>query len=208
MKRFIDLSHFINQSINVYPGDPEFKLIKKKSIEFDNCLVHEIKMGSHLGTHIDFPSHIFKKAKFIQHYDINSFIGNSIKVNYDEINLEKLQDLNFEFLILNYNWYQLFPNNDFYTKKRPSIDMDLLNLLIDKKIKGFCTDLPTVDVNGSKTKDVHKALLGNDILIYESLNNLNMLTSYKIYAFQGLPLNINFLEASPSRPYVIDNENI
>jgi kynurenine formamidase len=35
-------------------------------------------MSNHLGTHIDYPSHIIKNGKNSSDYDINYLIGNSI----------------------------------------------------------------------------------------------------------------------------------
>ena len=48
-----------------------------------------------------------------------------------------------------------------------------LRKAIEMDIKFFGCDLPSVDISGSKDKPIHNALLGSNIIIYESLTNLD-----------------------------------
>ena len=66
-------------------------------------------------------------------------------------------------------------------------------------INFFGCDLPSVDENGSKVKPIHNTLLGADIIIYESLANLDQLPLLIPFDFYGFPLSLNGLDGSPIR---------
>ena len=70
---------------------------------------------------------------------------------------------------------------------------------IKKNIKFFGCDLPSVDVSGSTEKSIHNLLLGSDIIIYESLTNLDKLPLLSPFTFYGFPLPFVGLDGSPVR---------
>ena len=47
--------------------------------------------------------------------------------------------------------------------------------IVNKNSKFFGFDLTSVDKSGSKEKPIHNALLGNDVIIYELLTNIEKL---------------------------------
>ena len=79
------------------------------------------------------------------------------------------------------------------------ISETLIEKVVEMKTKFFGCDLPSVDVSGSQEKTVHHALLGSDIIIYESLNNLHQLPLLTPFEFYGFPLPFNGLDGSPVR---------
>ena len=74
-----------------------------------------------------------------------------------------------------------------------------------KKKLPFAGDLPSVDKSGSVDKKVHRHLLSSDIIIYESLTNLNRLPLLKPFHFYGFPLPFIGLDGSPIRAVGIIN---
>ena len=44
-------------------------------------VLHEFKMGTHTGTHVDTPAHIFSKGKTLSDFPLTSFMGRFIKVD-------------------------------------------------------------------------------------------------------------------------------
>jgi kynurenine formamidase len=75
--------------------------------------------------------------------------------------------------------------------------------IINSNIKIFGCDLPSVDVSGSKDKPIHNALLGSNIIVYESLANLNQLPLLTPFEFYGFPLPFVGLDGSPVRAVAI-----
>ena len=198
--KIIDLSHPLDTNSKAYPSDPEIMIRKTKTIEKNGSDLHQLSLGTHSGTHLDVPSHIIKNGKNLSSFDLSSFIGKAIKVNKD--NFLKLYDYaeDFDIIIFDTNWYRYFTEPEkFYGPNRPEIPSKLIEITIDLKIKIFCTDLPSIDPSGSLNKTNHFSLLSKNIIIYESLNNLDLIPNFTLIRFFGLPLSIKDLDGSPTR---------
>ena len=198
--RVIDLSHKLYDGMPNYPSDPPVSIIKKKYIDSDRSVLHQINIGTHTGTHLDVPMHIKKNGKTLSDYNINSFFGKAIKVTPDNYHLSLNVIELIDVIIFETGWYKNYPNPDIYFgKDRPRIPNDLLNICLENGIKIFGCDLPSIDSSGSKKKPNHNLLLGNDIIIYESLNNLDKIPVNMIFMFYGFPLSLSRLDGSPVR---------
>ena len=198
--KIINLSHKIYSGMTTYPTDPDVDITAEKTIMKNNSLLHSIKIGTHTGTHLDAPSHILKDGKSVDCFGPEQFMGIAVRV--DESSYEKLKELKYKIdgLIYDTNWYTNFDNPKlFFSSKRPKIPQDLVDTAVDLKLKFFGCDLPSVDASGAKHKVIHKALLKNDIIIYEALTNLNEIPLMKPFHFTGLPLLLEGLDGSPVR---------
>ena len=136
---FIDLSHDIVNDMSTYPTDPNVSINRKKNIKNNNSLLHQFKMGTHTGTHLDVPAHILENGKTLDNFSIDSFCGKAVKVDFGESdNLDKI-DYNIEGIILNTGWYKNFNKPDiFYGKNRPKIPRNLIDYVLSNKLKFFC----------------------------------------------------------------------
>jgi len=202
--KFFDLSHQIYDGMPTYPSDPNISVKLVKNIREHNSLLHEFSMGTHTGTHLDVPSHIIKNGKSLEDFPINSFTGKAIKINIDEC--ESLSDINdkFDGIILNTGWHKNYKDpNLFYGSNRPTIPDKLVEYSLSQKIKFFGCDLPSVDSSGNKNKPIHSSFLKSEVIIYESLANLDVLPSFKLINFYGFPLSILNLDGSPVRAVAI-----
>lgn len=200
----VDLTHIIYSGMPTYPSDPEVNFITKKTINKNNSLLHSIEIGTHTGTHLDTPAHIIQNGKTLENFELTSFTGITIATNKNSWKkLAKFKD-NIDGIIFNTNWYKHFGDPElFYCKERPEIPEKLINIAIEKNIKFFGTDLPSVDKSGSKEKPIHNALLNKEIIIYEGLNNLDQIPELKKFNFFGFPLNLKSLDGSPVRAVAI-----
>lgn len=198
--KLIDLSHPINEKMSTYPTDPKVSIVKEKNIDLDGTLLHRFSMGTHTGTHIDVPAHIIPNGKKLHNYPLKTFTGTAIKVDnncYRKIN--ELEE-NLDGIIYDTGWYKYYENpNTFFGDKRPVIPEKLVHIAINLELKFFGCDLPSVDESGSSEKPVHNALLKSDIIIYETLANLNELPMLKPFSFFGFPLAFTDLDGSPVR---------
>jgi len=197
---YIDLSHQIFHGMPTYPSDPNVCFEQVKNIEKNRTLLHQFSIGTHTGTHLDVPAHIIKGGKTLEDFPLSSFSGRAIKV---EINRYKDLDNFYEKIdgiILDTGWYNNFNNPVvYYGSDRPEIPVELLEIILSKKVRIFGCDLPSVDVSGTKEKPIHQALLGAGIIIYESLTNLIKLPPFKLFDFYGFPLSLLGLDGSPVR---------
>jgi len=198
--RFVDLSHPISNLMSTYPTDPNVLIVKEKSIERDNTLLHSFKMGTHTGTHLDAPAHIIPDGKTVDLFPLSKFAGTAIKVNKNSYKKLELASGDINGVLYDSGWYKNFNDpKTFYGPNRPIIPNELIDELINMKINFFGCDLPSVDISGSKEKPIHNALLQKNIIIYESLTNLDKLPLLENFQFYGFPISFKMLEASPVR---------
>ena len=198
--RFIDLSHPISNEMTTYPSDPNVSIVREKEIHLDRTLVHRFSMGTHTGTHLDAPVHIISGGKTLDDFPLSSFTGKTVKVDINSISELDKVDQKFDGIIIESSWYRRFKEPEIYFgSDRPEIPKSLVKKAIEMGVKYFGSDLPSVDVSGSKDKPIHNALLGANIIVYESLTNLNYLPLLTTFEFYGFPLPFIGLDGSPVR---------
>ena len=200
----VDLSHSLFHGAPSYPSDPDISIIKEKDIVEDNSLLHSIIFGTHSGTHLDLPSHIIPGGKTLSDFPLEAFCGLAIRV--DQTNYSRLEKYgnNLEAVIFDTGWYRMVDDpNIFFGADRPEIPKDLVKYILQNNFKIFGCDLPSVDASGTKDKTVHRDLLGNDVIIYESLANLDQLPMLTPFQFYGFPLSFKDLDGSPVRAVAI-----
>ena len=79
--KIIDLSHDISSDMAVYPGAELPKIKKLACIEENGYRERKFTFSSHIGTHIDAPSHMLKNGHSVTDLNINHFFGNAVLVN-------------------------------------------------------------------------------------------------------------------------------
>ena len=198
--KFVDLSHSIFNAMSTYPSDPDVTIIREKDIDTDNTLLHSFKMGTHTGTHLDVPAHVIPGGKTLDNFTLSSFTGTAVKVDKNTYNSLDQIESKIDGVIYDSGWYRHFNDPElFYGSCRPLIPEKLIEKAVKLEIEFFGCDLPSVDASGSKEKPVHHALFGSDIIIYESLTNLDQLPLHKLFQFYGFPLAFEKLDGSPVR---------
>jgi len=71
-----DISIGIDESLPLWPGDPELRLHWAANIEQgDSVNLTELSMGIHTGTHIDAPLHFLPEGKPIDSLSLNVLVG-------------------------------------------------------------------------------------------------------------------------------------
>ena len=197
---FVDLSHPLSNGMATYPSDPDISIIREKDIDTDNSLVHSFKMGTHTGTHLDVPAHVISSGKKIDNYALSSFTGTTVKVDENSYNSLKSVKGEIDGIVYDSGWYKQFIDPEvFYGPDRPQIPEELVEEAVEMGLKFFGCDLPSVDASGYKEKPIHSALLGSDIIVYESLTNLDQLPLLEPFDFFGFPLPLAGLDGSPVR---------
>jgi len=186
--------------MTTYPSDPNVTIVREKEIHSDRTLLHRFTMGTHTGTHLDTPAHIISGGKTLDDFPLSFFIGKTVKVNLTSISELNKIDEKVDGIIFDSSWYKRFNEPEIYFgSDRPEIPKHLVKKVNEMDIKFFGCDLPSVDVSGSKDKPIHNALLGANIIVYESLTNLNQLPLLTPFEFYGFPLPLVGLDGSPVR---------
>ncbi|MBR5468739.1 MAG: cyclase family protein [Firmicutes bacterium] len=189
---YIDISRKINNNLAIYPGDPEVSIKQVASVAENGYSVHSISLGSHCGTHIDFPRHFYKNGKTAEDYAPEKFCGAALVI---EVN--KGDKLDEDFFA-----QKLIEKDDIILLKfncKPfGITFDAAQYLASCSIKLIGTE--AMDIEDYEDFRVHKYLLSHDILILECADLQNV--SEGICTLFAFPLNIENSDGAPVRAVI------
>lgn len=205
--QIIDLSHEISEQMTVFGGMEKPEITQKYTVEKDGFKLHELKINSHTGTHVDAPAHMIAGMKNLDDFSLNQFYGQGLmlKVNQftnGEIPLDFLkkhesQIQKTEFLILNSGWHKKWKTAE-YQVNYPILSQESAEWLTQFKLKGIGLDSISIDPTDSQDVPLHKIILGAGFLIIENLANLDVLPEIG-FQFQCFPLKVDQADGSTSR---------
>lgn len=170
--KIIDLSQELYHHMPVYPGDPEVDITQIHTLEKEGWNLRQVILTTHIGTHVNVPSHMVTRGKNIDAYSLDSFIALSfvykIGVQWDKTNGLLFRDQN--------------------------IDKAIANRLVARPPK-------FVGLSANFECDIHieKLLLEHEIISYENLINTEKLQD--MFRFYGVPLRLKECDGSPVRAY-------
>ncbi len=202
-KKIIDISLPIHESMIMYPGNPQVKITKKMG----TTTVHsEIFLGSHTGTHIDAPSHVFEKGNTLERVPLSLFVGNARVLDFSRVKEAiTIQDIkkhdikkNERILAKTNNskrGFQKFYDDYVY------LDGDAAEYLAKKGIILFGIDSLSVKKRGGPDLRPHTSFLKKNIPIVEGLNLKNVKEGN--YFFVCLPPAFQKIDGSPARAVLL-----
>jgi len=196
----IDLSYEIYSGMPVYPGDIEVELKNDKKVKKDGYANHNLKIGMHVGTHLDLPAHMLEDQRLISDIPLNYLSGRAIIFNAAGEKVltvkDKYKDLIEKegMIIINTGFSAKYGQPEYY-RDHPVISEELAELFIKKEIKLLGFDMPSPDQSPFK---IHHKLFENNIFILENLCNLNKLKKTKTFKLFIFPLKVR-AEAAPCR---------
>lgn len=181
--------------MTVYPGDPEVNFNRVLGIDSDGVELHSVTLGTHTGTHIDAPRHVFKEGKTVDRIDPAVLLG-SVRL-YGIEGIGKIGGADISSLkpgkrVIIKTGFNI--NNGGMTDY-PHILPDAARFLASCRISLLGIDTPSVDPPGSD--ECHRILLGAGIVIVENLK-LDGVPPGK-YELLCLPLPLVGLDGSPAR---------
>lgn len=193
----IDLSVDLNEKTPVYPGDPETKINPAGVLETSGYTDHYVCVGTHVGTHMDAPSHMVKEGKNLDAFPIDKFSGRGVYVRVNgEFNLAEVQkaDIQEGDIVLFHTGMSDKYHDPSYYETYPGITEEVANYLVEKKVKIVGVDMCSVD---HPPFPIHKILLGAETLIIENLTNLETLEG-KIFRVHAFPVKLQ-IDGAPVR---------
>ncbi|MFJ7745815.1 arylformamidase [Peribacillus sp. NPDC097295] len=201
MNKWKDISQLLNERTPYWPGDTPYSYHLNAEITKGSSVnVGEIRMSTHLGTHIDAPFHFDDEGKKIIELDLELYIGPALVVQVDvdkSIGVEALVNIDLNgierLLLATGKW----KDRSQFPKEIPAIEPDLAPYLADKGVKLLGLDLPSVDYLDSEELPAHHALGSVGIHILEGL----VLESVEsgLYDLVALPLALEIGDGSPVR---------
>ena len=218
--RIVDLSH------KMYPGKEEYGLElethntaelypKYKVDEGVWYILQSIHMGSHCGTHIEFPYHHNKNGLDAGNFPLERLIGECVLLDFrhkkpnEAVTMEGLKEYDNtikknDMLLFNFNCAKYYGTSKAH--ERPYIEHEAIKwLVLKKKIKLIGSDASGIELKGVPNQPNHQFVMGCQIPIIESAANLNELRSERFILFV-LALSIVGLDSCPVRLLAIEEK--
>lgn len=177
-RRYVDISRKVRDGMEVWPGDPAVRLSPAAEVATHGYRVTEISMGTHTGTHIDFPGHLL--VGDVTEPELSSMIGPCEIVNAERLS-GLLEDESFSPVRL-------------IVKGRLPIGFDF-SRLIARGLKLAGTEAQSIDEDESLP--CHLLLLSSGTVILEGLT-LAGVDEGRCFLI-ALPLRLDAPDGSPAR---------
>jgi len=196
-----DITRTITPSMAVWPGDTSYShrwLMRLEEGESVNLAT--INLSVHTGTHVDAPLHFLPDAPTIAEVELDNYIGAARVVGIDAtgpLTRDHFAHVDFggvERLLIKTPGSKR--RDDEWWDDYAWLSVEAAHLLIEKGIRLFGTDSPSVDEVNSKTLDAHKVLGRGNVLILENIQ-LSAVAPGD-YELIALPLKLP-VEGSPVR---------
>ncbi|SDY28115.1 cyclase family protein [Tindallia californiensis] len=213
MERIVDLTHEIETSMPIYPGDPSVEIKSWNTHEKNGCQISKILMGSHTGTHVDAPWHFNPQGASLDNLSLSRFVGKGTlidvsnkgtneKIDTKDIAAYRSYISSGEFVVFMTGWDRHYRERMYF--KHPFLTETAAKMLVDMGVSLVGIDTLSVDSTMDKTFSVHSVLMNAEILIVENLCNLKEVPFVKgMYSF--LPLKVKKGDGSPVRAIFFDS---
>lgn len=212
--QIIDLSHLINCEMPVYPGTEKPVIEVGNSIADHGFAEKRITMFSHIGTHIDAPSHILSSSKSLDQFAVSKFIGEATVVDIESLGKKKISLIDLskyeaqlhvsDFLILKTGWAKYWGKKEYFTGF-PVLDEGAAEWLTTFDLKGLGLDCISADSSDTEQYEIHKTLFASEMIIIENLRNLENIPRPE-FTLSCLPLKFEEADGSPVRAVAMIHE--
>jgi arylformamidase len=221
MKKYIDLSHTIENGMITYQGLPgpvitDF-LSRERSRERYNpgteFHVALIEMVSNTGTYMDTPFHRYEDGRDLADLELSQLADlEAITINASDlpdkgigISVFKGYDLSRK-AVLVYTGFDKNWGTDKYFYDHPFLTKDAAEYIAEQSPVMVGIDTYNIDDVADKSRPAHTVLLGKDILIIEHMCNLRELPE-EGYTFTAVPQKMRGVGSFPVRAFATLNYN-
>ena len=170
--KIVDLSLELFDKMPVYPGDPEVTISQIHTLDKEGWNLRELTLTTHIGTHVNVPSHMTENSKNLDAYFLDDYIAPS-RIYTQGISYDSHTGLIF---------------------RDQNIDQTITDMLIAKPPK-------FIGLSSAFEFDItlEKLLPEYGIISFENLINVEMLPN--TFTFYGVPLRLRGADGSPVRAY-------
>jgi len=199
-----DISRKITQGMPVYPNNPEVII---QELQGENSTVSQLSLGTHTGTHLVAPKHVFDGALGVEDIQLSTLIGPCKVLDFsDRTGSIKKEDLQLHsihsgerILIKTANSldpFVTFNSNYIY------LDGDAADFLAELDIALVGIDYLSVKQYQGRDFRAHDSLLIKNIVILEGLNLAEVREG--TYVLIALPLPVGSLDGAPIRAILLE----
>ena len=199
----IDISTEISERMTIYPGNPGVSIKTRRNA--DGFAVSELRIGSHTGTHMDAPYHVFDSGKRAGGTKLEKLYGRCRVLDLTKVKGSIEADDIRVFRIRREEIILLKTRNSLIKSKRFRKDFVYIGksaakLLAESGANAIGVDYLSVEKFGAKPES-HRILLSK-MAVFEGLSLSNVKPGS--YLFIGFPIKIG-IDAAPVRAVLIKN---
>lgn len=210
----VDLSHTIEDGLITYKGLPApiicDYLSREASRQFyepgTEFQIGKIEMVSNTGTYIDCPFHRYAHGKDLSEIgadrvaDLPAIVvraphGNGMAIDIEHFRGSAVRN---KAVLVHTGWGDEFWNTDRYFENHPFVTERAAQFLVDSGALLVGIDSHNIDDTRGRSRPVHTALLGADILIVEHMCNLGALPDDG-FTFSAIPPKVKGMGTFPVR---------
>jgi len=197
--QLIDLTMPISAQMLVNPCHfvPEVSQYGERAT--DGWVASRLVISSHMGTHLDAPSHFIEGGCTVDEVPLERLIGKAQVIRFDHlaqheaISAEQLPPIVAPRVLFCTKWSDPPLEPDEYFKEYPFIDVSVARTLLASGVLSVGIDGPSVDYDGA----THVELLGHGVVVIENLVNLSRLP--ELCDISILPMPFVRVDGSPVR---------
>ena len=160
--------------------EPSFKQVK--SVEHDGISVTQLSVATHVGTHLDAPSHVIAGGKTIDQISTDVLFGPATVVSVEKSGGEEITAHDLieagvdgsagDALLIRTGWGGKFGAEGYHN--HPCLDQDAARWIVDQRFRLLGVDTITPELPGHLREPgfdfpIHHILLGSGVLIIEHL---------------------------------------
>ena len=230
----IQMNNIIELSHRLVPGKEEFPLelttfnTDEALAQTSRCSEHrierrediwyilqEVKLGSHVGTHVEFPYHHLKTGKSAADYPLKRLMGEAVLLDFshkkkdEEITRQEVIDTGVairkgDIVFIRTDMHKLWKTPRAHD--RPVLSIEATHYLVEEiGIHCIGTDATGLEVRGRNDQPVHEILFTHDVAMVESLTNLDKLRTTRFQVIM-LPLMVEGMDSCPIRAIAVQEE--
>ena len=202
--KIFDITRPLHPEMPIYPGNPE---VEFEVFEGETSTHTRVSLGTHTGTHIDAPKHIFKDGNSVDEIALEKCYGACRVIDVSDCTGEKVTremiesyDIQSQEILLFKTKNSLRPFEVFY-EDFVYLDGDMCEWLSTIPVRSVGVDYLSVKKKGGSDNRPHTAFLEKNIPIFEGLD-LSEVKEGR-YTFVGLPMKYKGLDGSPVRAILL-----
>ncbi len=198
--RLIDVTLPFSERLPVWPGDPPVHILRSTGA----ATVSELRMSSHVGTHLDAPAHLFPQGRTVDQLPLETLIGPAWVAACDTAGAITAVELDRAGIPAGVERLLIRTRNSIAAAASAAFDEGFAGLdstagawLLDRRIRLVGVDGPSVDPFTSTELSVHRLLLANEVIIVENLQLRDVSAGW--YRLICLPLAYEGGDGAPVR---------
>lgn len=206
--KIYDVSIPIENSMLVWPGDPQVSIQTTATVEKDGVGDSHLSFGSHTGTHVDAPKHFVANATGIDQIPLEKLVGECFVVDLTEITHKEILVSDFSQIPLTSGSRILFKTGNYkylYGNVFPdsyiSLSLQAAEYLVTKGVYLVGIDFLGIEKRKNPGHPVHTTLLKAGIVNVEGLD-LSKVPEGK-YKLICLPIKLKDADGSPARVILV-----